>query len=44
MDGGTQVAGRGMFAGLTRLSAEELGAARERGQAASAAAKAQRTV
>ncbi len=44
MDGGQQVAGRGMFAGLTRLSAEELGGRRERSQAASAAAKAQRTV
>jgi hypothetical protein len=44
MDGGQQVAGRGMFAGLTRLSAEEWAAARERSQAASAAAKAQRTV
>ncbi len=44
MDGGQHLAGPGTFAGLTRLSDEDWAQARERSKAASAAAKAQRTV
>jgi NAD(P)-dependent dehydrogenase (short-subunit alcohol dehydrogenase family) len=44
MDGGQRLAGPGTFAGLTSLSDEDWAQARERSKAASAAAKAQRTV
>ena len=44
MDGGQHLAGPGTFAGLTSLSSEDWVQARERSQAASAAAKAARAV
>ncbi|MEU0466051.1 MULTISPECIES: SDR family oxidoreductase [Amycolatopsis] len=44
MDGGQRLAGPGTFAGLTSLSDEDWAEIREKSQAASAAAKAQRTV
>jgi NAD(P)-dependent dehydrogenase (short-subunit alcohol dehydrogenase family) len=44
MDGGQMLAGPGTFAGLTAMSAQDWSDAREKSMAASAAAKAQRTV
>jgi NAD(P)-dependent dehydrogenase (short-subunit alcohol dehydrogenase family) len=44
MDGGQRLAGPGTFAGLTSLSDEDWREIRERSQAASAAAKSQRSV
>src|SRR5919112_4875597 len=44
MDGGQMLAGPGTFAGLTAMSSDDWAAAREASKAASAAAKAQRSV
>ena len=44
MDGGQMLAGPGTFAGLTSMTAQDWAAAREASKAASAAAKAQRSV
>jgi NAD(P)-dependent dehydrogenase (short-subunit alcohol dehydrogenase family) len=44
MDGGQRLAGPGTFAGLTSLSDQDWAEIRERGKAASAAAKSQRSV